>query len=228
MQCSGGAAPGAPPPAAPLNPAAAACSGRLAAARRHLPVLQPRLARRLQPSPSKSSAGAKRPAGAAVAIGRSHRRLRRSVWRLRTSHEDVCQRPCRRWVFTLCGAAFVTRGRHSGKSLVELEPGTLKVGSHGAVHFHHRRRGLLTWQGSGVGGARRAAAGARLQGPAAQARPLPQRRSRHDVAVPARRGFRHRRRRRNRSRPRPLRALHRPAGDPAWTTSPPAASTRRS
>ena len=36
----------------------------------------------------------------------------------------------------------------------------------------------------------------------------------HDVAVPARRGLRHRRRRRDRPRPRPLRALHRPPGDP--------------
>jgi hypothetical protein len=41
-----------------------------------------------------------------------------------------------------------------------------------------------------------------------EVRPVPQRRSRHDVAVPARRGLRHRRRRRDRPRPRPLRALH--------------------
>ena len=43
-----------------------------------------------------------------------------------------------------------------------------------------------------------------------EVRPVPQRRSGHDVAVPARRGLRHRRRRRDRPRPRPLRALHRP------------------
>ena len=41
-----------------------------------------------------------------------------------------------------------------------------------------------------------------------EARPLHQRRSRHDDALSARRGLRHRRRRRDRSRPRPLRALH--------------------
>ena len=46
-----------------------------------------------------------------------------------------------------------------------------------------------------------------------EARPLPQRRSRHDVAVPARRGLRHERRRRDRPRPRPLRALHRRGPD---------------
>ena len=42
-----------------------------------------------------------------------------------------------------------------------------------------------------------------------EARPLPQRRPRHDVALPARRGLRHQRRRRDRPRPRALRALHR-------------------
>ena len=41
---------------------------------------------------------------------------------------------------------------------------------HGAVRLHHRRRGFLPRQGSRIGGARRAAAGARLQGAAAQAR----------------------------------------------------------
>ena len=96
-----------------------------------------------------------------------------------------------------------------------IDSARLKVEPHGAVHLHHRRRGLLTRQGSRIGGARRAAAGARLQGPAAQARPLSQRRSGHDVALPARRGVRHRRRRRDRSRPRPLRALHRPSGEQA-------------
>ena len=114
------------------------------------------------------------------------------------------------------------------RALVESNSAGLKVEPHGAVHLHHRRRGLLTRQGSRVGGARRAAAGARLQGAPAQARPLSQRRSGHDVALPARRGLRHRRRRRDRPRPRPLRALHRPSGEHAQTTSPPAASTRTS
>ena len=57
-----------------------------------------------------------------------------------------------------------------------------------------------------------AAAAARLSRPAAQARSLSERRSRHDVALPARRGVRHRRRGGDRPRPRPLRALHRRAG----------------
>ena len=46
-----------------------------------------------------------------------------------------------------------------------------------------------------------------------QARSVPQRRSGNDVAVPARRGVRHRRRRRDRPRPRPLRALHHDADE---------------
>ena len=46
-----------------------------------------------------------------------------------------------------------------------------------------------------------------------QAGSVPQRRSGHDVAVPARRGVRHRRRRRDRPRPRPLRALHHDADE---------------
>ena len=104
----------------------------------------------------------------------------------------------------------------------------LKVEPHGAVRLHHRRRGFLTRQGSRVGGTRRAAASARLQRAAAQARSVSQRRSRHDVALSARRGVRHRRRRRDRPRPRPLRALHRQSGQHARTTSPPAASTRTS
>ena len=99
-------------------------------------------------------------------------------------------------------------------ALVESAARALKVRPHGAVHLHHRRRGLLPRQGSRIGGARRAAAGTRLSGAAAQARSLPQRRSGHDVALSARRGVRHRRRRRDRPRPWPLRALHRPAGQP--------------
>ena len=71
---------------------------------------------------------------------------------------------------------------------------------------------------------------ARAHGPAAEVRPVHQRRPGHDAPVPARRGLRHRGRRRDRPRPRPLRALHRrqhvalvqrhhrrdlPLGDPA-------------
>src|SRR3954471_11176152 len=68
----------------------------------------------------------------------------------------------------------------------------LKVKSHGAVYLHHRRRGLLAWKGSGIGGARRLAAGQGLQGPPSQARSLSQSRSRNDVAVSARRSLRDR------------------------------------
>ncbi len=77
--------------------------------------------------------------------------------------------------------------------------------------------GVVSSLGKGLASAALGAllAGARLQGPAAQARPLSQRRSGHDVALPARRGVRHRRRRRDRPRPRPLRALHRQSGEPA-------------
>ena len=75
--------------------------------------------------------------------------------------------------------------------------------------------GVVSSLGKGLASAALGAlpAGARLHGPAAQARSLSQRRSGHDVALPARRGVRHRRRRRDRSRPRPLRALHRQSGD---------------
>ena len=48
----------------------------------------------------------------------------------------------------------------------------------------------------------------------AEVRPLHQRRPGHDVALPARRGVRHRGRRRDRPRPRPLRALHRRQHEP--------------
>src|ERR1700722_14430706 len=87
--------------------------------------------------------------------------------------------------------------------------------SNGAVYLHHRRRGLLSWQGSRFSGFRRASAGARLYRPPAQARPLSQCRSGHDEPDPAWRGVRHRRWRRDRPRPRPLRALHRAERQPA-------------
>ena len=82
------------------------------------------------------------------------------------------------------------------------------------VHPRHRRRRLVARQGAGGGVDRRAARGARLQGRAAEVRPLHQRRSGHDEPVPARRGLRHRRRRRDRPRSRALRALHQPDDDP--------------
>ncbi len=79
------------------------------------------------------------------------------------------------------------------------------------VRLRDRRRRVLAGEGH-----RRRVPGrdprvARRPRHQSQARPLHQRRPRHDVAVPARRGVRHRRRRRDRPRPRPLRALHRRA-----------------
>src|ERR1700748_2146929 len=76
------------------------------------------------------------------------------------------------------------------ESLLRIEQVALKVKSHGAVHLHHRRRGFLARKGSGIGGFGLAAAGPRLQGPASPARPLSQSRTRHDVAVSARRSLR--------------------------------------
>ncbi len=63
-------------------------------------------------------------------------------------------------------------------------------------------------KGSGSGFHRLPHGKPRPEGHSAEVRSLSQRRSRHHVAVPARRGLRHRRWRRNRPRPRPLRALH--------------------
>ena len=60
------------------------------------------------------------------------------------------------------------------------------------IHLRDRRRGVVARQGPGGGFDRRAARGPRLQGHAAEVRPLHQRRSGHDEPVPARRGLRHR------------------------------------
>jgi CTP synthase len=77
--------------------------------------------------------------------------------------------------------------------------------------------GVVSSIGKGLGGRvdRRADGGPGPQGHAHQAGPVHQRRSGHDVALPARRGLRHRRRRRDRPRSRPLRALHHRAHDAA-------------
>ena len=79
-----------------------------------------------------------------------------------------------------------------------------------ALHLRHRRRRLVAREGHRRRVARPAARRARPAVYDHEVRPVPQRRSGHDVAVPARRSVRHRRRRRDRSRPRPLRAVHRP------------------
>src|SRR5437879_361684 len=64
-----------------------------------------------------------------------------------------------------------------------IESRALEIEPHGAVCLHHRRRGFLAWQGSRFRSTWRGFAGARLQGPPAQARSLSQRRSGHDVAL---------------------------------------------
>ena len=81
---------------------------------------------------------------------------------------------------------------------------TLGVYSHGAVHFHHRRRGLLAWQGSHGGKSCSPPPGAWLFGPHPQVRSVSERRPGNDVAVPARRSLCDRRRGGDRPRPRPL------------------------
>src|ERR1700744_2005327 len=84
------------------------------------------------------------------------------------------------------------------EGFLRIEQVALKVKSHGAVYLHHRRRGFLARKRSGIGGSWRAAAGAWLQGSAAQTRSLSQSRSRNDVALSAWRSVRDRRWRGNR------------------------------
>ena len=81
--------------------------------------------------------------------------------------------------------------------------------THGKICLHHRRRRELPRQRGDERVARAAPEEPRLPRLHAEARPLPQRRSRHDVALPARRGVRDGRRRGDGPRPRPLRALRR-------------------
>ena len=80
------------------------------------------------------------------------------------------------------------------------------------VRLRHRRRCVLSRQGTDSEFAGCPAVQPWPAGHDAEARPLPQRRPRNDEPVPARRGLRHRGRRRDRPRRRPLRALprHRP------------------
>ena len=77
------------------------------------------------------------------------------------------------------------------------------------LHLRHRRRGLVARQGHRRRLDRPPARLARPQGRPPEVRPVHQRRSGDDVAVPARRGLRDRGRCGDRPRPRPLRALHR-------------------
>ena len=77
------------------------------------------------------------------------------------------------------------------------------------IHLCDRRSRLRTRQGNHGGFTRSSPEGARTQGRRSEARPLHQRRPRHDEPLSARRGLCHRGRRRDRPRPRSLRALHR-------------------
>ncbi len=87
--------------------------------------------------------------------------------------------------------------------------GVLRGGSHDQVHLHHRRRRQLPGQGRHGRGHRPLDQRPRHLGVDPEAGPLPERRPRHHVPLPARRGLRHRGRRRDRPGPGPLRALHR-------------------
>ena len=76
------------------------------------------------------------------------------------------------------------------------------------VCIRHRRRGFFPGQGDCRRLSRCDPRIARPESHSPKARPVHQRRSRHDEPVPARRSVRHRRRRRNRPGSGPLRALH--------------------
>ena len=135
-----------------------------------------------------------------------------------TAHRTSCRRAGTTPAFLFCVGRLISACREKPArldfSLAESISAALSDNSHGAICIHHRRRGFLPWQRHCGSGSRRAAAGARLSRAHQQARPLSQRRSRHDVALPAWRGVRDRRRRGDRPRSRPLRALHRPLGQP--------------
>src|SRR3546814_8181009 len=61
----------------------------------------------------------------------------------------------------------------------------ISLSSHGAVHFHHRRRGFLAWQRPYGGKPCSIAAGAGLSCAHSEVRSLSERRSGHDVALSA-------------------------------------------
>ncbi len=117
--------------------------------------------------------------------------------------------------------------RRSAKVLIGLNPVEMRtfcetatgspLGSTAAdqARLRHRRRRLIPRQGAHRLEPGPAPPLTRAAGHHAEARPLPQRRPRHDEPVPARRGVRHQRRRRDRPRHRPLRAVprHRPRPD---------------
>ncbi|CAA7612046.1 hypothetical protein MTBLM5_10310 [Magnetospirillum sp. LM-5] len=83
--------------------------------------------------------------------------------------------------FIRLGNAVAGGGRHLVKPDTSREQG-----AHDAFHLHYRRRGVVPGQGAGLGGSGGVPAGARLQGPAQEARPLSQRRSGHHEPLSAR------------------------------------------
>ena len=76
------------------------------------------------------------------------------------------------------------------------------------IHLRHRRRDQFAGQRADRRVAWHVAGKPRTEGDAREVRPVPERRSRHDESVSARRSVRARRRRGDRPRPRPLRAIH--------------------
>ena len=96
-----------------------------------------------QPPGRTGSARAGRAAGAAVAV---------TTGALAAAADLSSQRSVLLW----------TGGTPPGARAFAGARPPLWIGAHGAVRLHHRRRGLLAGQGSGLGGARGAPAGARL------------------------------------------------------------------
>ena len=95
-------------------------------------------------------------------------------------------------------------------------PATRRRRAPGETRFIFVTGGVVSSLGKGIAAASigRLLVARGLERRAAEVRSVHQRRSGHDVAVPARRGVRHRGRRGDRPRPRPLRALHRREHDP--------------
>src|SRR6185503_4198952 len=107
--------------------------------------------------PYNSPGSAERAAGTAVAIGLTRcwkgvpPYLLRRIWRhLRRGLRIAGEHPVIVRLFLPVAAGARQPFRKSARRIVGSP---LQVKSHGAVYFHHRRRGLLTRQGSRFGGA---------------------------------------------------------------------------
>ncbi len=167
-----------------------------------------------------------RPARAGDA--RRHRRQPAGSARGPVAGADAVRRRASSWR-SRCSPLITLYGElRSISALVERIPGLRELDSWGrpslTSHYSDRHAqapsktrfifitgGVVSSLGKGIAAAsigRLLVARGADRGPA-EVRPLHQRRPRHHVALPARRGVRHRGRRGDRSRPRPLRALHR-------------------